>query len=1393
MSLPTVGLFPEQDKIEGQLAQDLSAGLLDEEQRKKKRSVLYVSNLRKSNKLSDNELKSYESALKGETDINQFAENVYASRNVSIQPEAEEVKRGLGSEFANQFIGGVEDVKGLFDGLTAVVADTFGWESLRDASVKDYIEAKKINDEKYAPSVGTIEEAWQALKDREGQDVARYIFGTFGRQVPNLGTMILGGGLTGMVSKYAGKKLIKKQIAEKLITGVMSRETAKRVGQYAAGSMIPIAMGIGEVGTSQIDLQGNITDAGAAWGFGAVIGMLDNALPDEILNGRAKQIVWKSFLKGGLKGLTVEGATEAAQEAILMASEGYIRPDLIPQLMDSAASRMGNAFAAGALTGGFINGTTKALHATLNKNVTRSPEDYIYEFSDGSFGKKDKESRAQWSLSQELFDKMSPLLSIEKEADSDIKAHAAQVVSRSDLPLKHALYDNGIILEEDSIGNKVPKAKTDTLGFAKIIEIAGGVRNFNALVANRMVIADNLDQYTTEQNINQINTALSYFSNLKKQANESFLKEKTAREVRKLTKQFYEGKVTEQELIAKKRELESYEQTKITDAEALKINNEKESLYRELEGLIKTGAERLKTYKTKTGNKRNYSSTVRKTRELIYKIDRLERTLSDDMNIEYVSKLNQILEGTKIGEQIKQERGELTNIINELKSGPTKGELRKYNSLTKKIDKNITSLRKERQALNKRIKRGYNLIGREDKNLMQAFVEATGTNKDMNRADIELTKYLSSLRDFAVDGGLVSKDVAELWQQDLYAPMYRDFGKEFEDLSGPDNAKLGGKDVKSLKKRKGSSYRVINPVESITKLSSDIISKSLKNIADKQTVELYQTHAPESLSVVKPNTRAYKDASHRDNLFFYYDNGKKIHYTIADPLLYRAMSTVNKPVQNAIMRGIKKINQVLRAAITWTPPFRAASFIRDGIQTWIVTPEFSWIPFVDSMKGLVKSLSNSDVYKDYMTSGFAFGSTMGLRDNINKLIIDKNTYNPLKKANQWWHRFGEALENAARVELYDKLIKKGASRMEAGSRAKGLIDFSQSGANPSVQFASQLVIFLNARLVGWNNTTRNIMRNPKSFSIRAFSVAMATVGLYFWNKAEYEDEWDSLTEAEKRNYWHIWIGKGENKQHFRIPKPFELGILLASVPEAALDRTAGKTNNKQIYRQLASMFADSFEIGIPTAIKPYLEYRANYNFYTRRPIVPEYQQRLAKYAQVGLGTSSTAEALGKATNLSPRHIDNIFQGYIGSLWQHVTSVTDSMAQAAFDIPDRKVSRNDIVLFGPLLSRFAPSEIEGGDEFVNRFYDLNTEIQEVVGTMNLYRKTGDIETAMEIMRDNKKLLLKRKLMQKVVRKMSELNSKMFKVLQGDGSETEKREYIEKVKKYRHQLAKFALDN
>lgn len=533
-------------------------------------------------------------------------------------------------------------------------------------------------------------------------------------------------------------------------------------------------------------------------------------------------------------------------------------------------------------------------------------------------------------------------------------------------------------------------------------------------------------------------------------------------------------------------------------------------------------------------------------------------------------------------------------------------------------------------------------------------------NERFKKAAQEIYKYQDYLLGMLVKEGMLTAKAYHTMRK-MY-PHYIPFFRDMSDV-GMQSFLSGGKgfiDVSSpVKRLKGSTRDIIDPLESIIKntfqfynaIERNHVGRTFAKLADKKGVG----------QIVE---RVNGDKAKTDNTFNVWENGQKVTYETT-PELIETMRMLDKEQSNMIMKILSYPASWLRAGATLSPEFILRNPVRDMIGAAIYS-KHGFIPIVDTFKGLALYLKKGQTYWEYKKSGAAHAAMVSLdRDYLGGQLRDimkreskftKLIKNPIEAL----RAMSEATEMATRLAEYDN-ARKGytgvgnrlfgkernpLSAQEAALESRDItLDFSRRGTH--TKKANQVIAFFNATIQGADKMARAFKEDPRGMTVKTMLyITLPSVMLWYMNK---EDErYQELPQWEKDTFWII-PGK-ENM--YRIPKPFEAGVLFGTSFERMLQYMDDAKNNRKSvgFKGFGDRVFDSLAPSfMPTAMIPIVEATTNYSLFRQRNIIPQSQENLPARLQYGANTSEVAKFVGDKINVSPYVVDNTIRGYGGGL------------------------------------------------------------------------------------------------------------------------------------------------
>jgi hypothetical protein len=479
-------------------------------------------------------------------------------------------------------------------------------------------------------------------------------------------------------------------------------------------------------------------------------------------------------------------------------------------------------------------------------------------------------------------------------------------------------------------------------------------------------------------------------------------------------------------------------------------------------------------------------------------------------------------------------------------------------------------------------------------------------------------------------------------------------------------------------------------------------------------------------------------------------DGKREYYYTNDMLLYRSLAAINKKAFGEWIQLFRQPKRLLTTAITIDPSFMLANFMRDTGSAYVLSRD-NGVPVVGAIEGFNKALFEDETMRTLMSAGAAFengfitgGDPRATRKVLRQAMKSKSfgktvLDTPFKLGRAWLH-MGASIENSNRVAVYQAAIRAGKSKKQAAYEAKDLMDFSMGGDWPAIQFLVQTVPFMNARAQGLYRLQRGATENPKGFAMKGMLVGLAGMAVYMAFKDD--ERYKELEMWDRHAYYHFWIGDN----HYRLPKPFEVGAIFNTIPEIFMEYLYSKETDagKDLLRGMGHMINETFNMSpIPQTFQPIREAKNNKSYFTNNPIVSYYESKRLPPDQYRYRTSPTMIEL--ARNLpsgldtvsgkirSPLHLQNFYAGYTGTIGRYALQASDMLVRSLADYPlPPSVEDTDIPVWGRFIRGDAPARRTKYEREVYKLLDKTTAIQ---GSLSFHEKMGNVDEYLETHSEN----------------------------------------------------------
>ena len=684
-----------------------------------------------------------------------------------------------------------------------------------------------------------------------------------------------------------------------------------------------------------------------------------------------------------------------------------------------------------------------------------------------------------------------------------------------------------------------------------------------------------------------------------------------------------------------------------------------------------------------------------------------------------------------------------------------------------------------------------------------AALKAQGKGKEAKFHDAKArwNRLNAATLDLAQEAGLFTKEARAEFESEWYIPFFRE--SDDGDVIAPFKPKGIANQNAGIKKLKGGEANTNDLLENIFTSTSKLIDASMKNMAAQKTVwNLADTGIIDV--VAKPNMMDWRALKNGKDLIAIKMDGEDYMIRVNDPDLYRAMTFFDREPFGAMVNVAAKAKRILTAGITASPEFMLRNFLRDSLSSWAISKD-GFKPMIDSIKGVRKTWRMDGSTIDVMFSGASFlgGYVNGndpeaMADTVRKSLRRKGmTPEQIARyeksiirnaahakgiiADAWekYSRLGEAVENGNREAVYDAAIKAGKSHAQAAFESKDLMDFSMLGAARTIQLMSQLLPFFNARIQGLGKLSRELRDNPREIAKRAGMITAASLALlaHNWDDERYEavKDWD------KDANWHFWLGD----HHWRIPKPFEIGVLFGTIPERMARALGDKDTGAQFGKAVARAIGDTFALNpIPQLAKPVVETTVNYNFFQGGPIDGPQDLAVMAEARYDEQTSLLMRELGELTGFSPKQLEHLVIGYTGTMGSYVMAAADGLIRASRPGESASWRADEIPLVKAVYRGTGPAK---STQHMEEFYRMLNEVNQLKRTVDQYRSEGLTDKANELLEEQGGILKSRRSLSRTQQQVRVVRNRI-ELIQRDRTLTaeEKRRRIDEMLARRNDL-------
>jgi hypothetical protein len=638
------------------------------------------------------------------------------------------------------------------------------------------------------------------------------------------------------------------------------------------------------------------------------------------------------------------------------------------------------------------------------------------------------------------------------------------------------------------------------------------------------------------------------------------------------------------------------------------------------------------------------------------------------------------------------------------------------------------------------------------------------------------------LLDFMVKSGLYTQDKAQKYLDRMdYVALYRVPENEIDQFDtspiGRSAGLLGaGKEYRLL----GSKRAAADPIDNYIQNMSWMMQRGIRNNAAVHTADMLQDIG-QGKWFDRPATDLEKKSQ---NIVTLYVDGKKKDFKV-DDLNDMAAFTGSPIVSGFVWDLMKYPVSGLRHGITMMPQFVWNQAWEDPIRATISSGNKAG--FAKNIKDTWTSIANNQ-FKSERTPNADLLNRYGIVGQ--KDVLDSaDVINMYKGKNkESWRKYVLYLERmaqgsdlGARESIFKnavaELTKQGydeeTAQDYAAVRAHQYMPYQQVGTSKSLAYLRRMMPFVNPPIQGLardiaaargrvGNMTKKQGKIALAWRLTKYAMFTAMYAAFMSGDDEYENQSD---EQQDNNFF---IGGA------RIPVPQELKPLKVAIergtrawglnaPKADMEDSAIADAVLRKMWEVVAGFAP-----VPTAFRPFIETKGNYNIFSGLPIVSAGQQRKEPAYQYNDKTSEIARYLGKTLNYSPIKIDHLIKGYGGYMGTTIAQATNYLAD---DRPAPTI--NDMLFIGSML------ENQQATGSRSDFYNLYDKVTTAKATAKAIINEGDKERYREYVQEHKGELAIAPAINNLHNQINKLRDSKKLIMRSNRSPEEKRAALDKL--------------
>jgi len=503
-----------------------------------------------------------------------------------------------------------------------------------------------------------------------------------------------------------------------------------------------------------------------------------------------------------------------------------------------------------------------------------------------------------------------------------------------------------------------------------------------------------------------------------------------------------------------------------------------------------------------------------------------------------------------------------------------------------------------------------------------------------------------------------------------YIPMHR----IIDDAQGPYKGSpsspltVGTQDL--IHKLEGSELTNIDPWEAVAKQYALTIKTVARNAVAKSFITMAQRD-PTGLGMAIRELKGGAQPGPDEGIIAYFDNGKVTRWAapqmIADTLRYvdpAGLEVIGGAILNFTQRLFRRTTTGANLAFSLTNAMRD---FQDAVLLGKVVRNPKDLDFImKEFASFFKVLARSPEYRKFLRSGAAFSTLQFNIDPTSFLEKGRELRGPVEHLRRGEiinsvEKLNNAIEQATKLNVYNKLIAKGMSPAEAVWETRnygGSPDFGAGGT--MAHHFNLMVMFFNANVRGLGRTVErlNPVQHPARFGI-VLGMAAGMAYALLQHNLKYADEEGKpellhVSESDRENYFvfirdetYVTSQGARRHQLFKIPKSHAFKLIYNPI-EDIMTKELRQVSGAQITYDIASnLLPGQFRLqqhrlgasiaeGAVSSLNPAVRFPAEqlrgeggYDTFRRASIVPRRLSDLERQYQFSPTTSPALVSLGR--------------------------------------------------------------------------------------------------------------------------------------------------------------------